>query len=105
MFSLFGFDILCELCSVLVGIDVGVYMLCFVDMYDIGDMLVYSCWFMFVMDMEQLMIIYEMLQVLLVDVYLFGGMVGLIDEVGCGFVGVGLYMLCWCQWLFDVFDV
>lgn len=104
MFSLFGPDTLRELRSALAGIDAGVHTLRFVDMHDIGDMLVHSRWSTPVMDMEQITITYETPQALLADVHLLGGMAGLTDEAGRSLAGPGLHTPRWRQRLFDALD-
>ena len=104
MFSLFGPDTLRELRSALAGIDAGVHTLRFVDMHDIGDMLVHSRWSTPVMDMEQITITYETPQALLADVHLLGGMAGLMDESGRQLAGAGLHTPRWRQRLFDALD-
>lgn len=104
MFSLFGPDTLRELRSALAGIDGGVHTLRFVDMHDIGDMLVHSRWSTPVMDMEQITITYETPQALLADVHLLGGMAGLTDDAGRSLAGAGLHTPRWRQRLFDALD-
>ena len=104
MFSLFGPDTLRELRNALAGIDAGVHTLRFVDMHDIGDMLVHSHWSTPVMDMEQLTITYETPQALLADVHLLGGMAGLTDEEGRSLASTGLHTPRWRQRLFDALD-
>jgi malonyl-CoA O-methyltransferase len=104
MFSLFGPDTLRELRSALAGIDAGVHTLRFVDMHDIGDMLVEGRWSTPVMDMEQITITYETPQALLADVHLLGGMAGLVDAEGRALAGLGLHTPRWRQDLFDALD-
>jgi malonyl-CoA O-methyltransferase len=73
MFSLFGPDTLRELRQALAGVDGRPHTLRFVDMHDIGDMLVHGGWSTPVMDMETLTITYERAETLLQDVHLMGG--------------------------------
>ncbi|WP_428852218.1 methyltransferase domain-containing protein [Imbroritus primus] len=73
MFSLFGPDTLRELRQALAGVDGRPHTLRFVDMHDIGDMLVHGGWSTPVMDMETLTVTYERPDTLLRDVHLMGG--------------------------------
>ncbi len=74
MFSLFGPDTLKELRAAFAEVDLDAHTLRFVDMHDIGDMLVHSGWSTPVMDMETLTITYETPEKLLREVQAFGGM-------------------------------
>lgn len=73
MFSLFGPDTLRELRQALAGVDQHPHTLRFVDMHDIGDMLVHSGWSTPVMDMETITVTYERVDTLLREVHLLGG--------------------------------
>nr|WP_224081303.1 methyltransferase domain-containing protein [Cupriavidus laharis] len=74
MFSLFGPDTLGELRAAFAEVDAVSHTLRFVDMHDIGDMLVHSGWSTPVMDMETLTVTYESPQTLLREVQAFGGL-------------------------------
>ncbi|AOY98557.1 amidophosphoribosyltransferase [Cupriavidus sp. USMAHM13] len=74
LFSLFGPDTLKELREAFAEVDGDVHTLRFVDMHDIGDMLVHSGWSTPVMDMETLTITYENPQTLLREVHAMGGL-------------------------------
>jgi len=72
MFSLFGPDTLKELRAAFAQVDLDAHTLRFVDMHDIGDMLVHSGWSTPVMDMETLTVTYESPETLLREVQAFG---------------------------------
>ncbi len=74
MFSLFGPDTLKELREAFADVDLDAHTLRFVDMHDIGDMLVHGGWSTPVMDMETLTITYESPETLLREVQAFGGL-------------------------------
>ena len=74
LFSLFGPDTLRELRDAFAEVDAEPHTLRFVDMHDIGDMLVHSGWSTPVMDMETLTVTYETPERLLRDVHAFGGL-------------------------------
>nr|WP_238486818.1 methyltransferase domain-containing protein [Cupriavidus pauculus] len=74
MFSLFGPDTLKELRAAFAQVDLDAHTLRFVDMHDIGDMLVHSGWSTPVMDMETLTVTYESAETLLREVQAFGGL-------------------------------
>nr|WP_211947059.1 methyltransferase domain-containing protein [Cupriavidus yeoncheonensis] len=74
MFSLFGPDTLRELRAAFAEVDSAPHTLRFVDMHDIGDMLVHSGWSTPVMDMETLTVTYESPETLLREVQAFGGL-------------------------------
>lgn len=74
LFSLFGPDTLKELRAAFADVDADAHTLRFVDMHDIGDMLVHSGWSTPVMDMETLTITYESPDTLLREVQSFGGL-------------------------------
>lgn len=73
LFSLFGPDTLRELRAAAAEVDDEPHTLRFVDMHDIGDMLVHGGWSTPVMDMETLTVTYETPQKLLKEVHAFGG--------------------------------
>lgn len=73
LFSLFGPDTLREVRTAFGDVDLDAHTLRFVDMHDIGDMLVHSGWSTPVMDMETLTITYESPETLLREVQAFGG--------------------------------
>ena len=73
LFSLFGPDTLKELRAAFANVDIDAHTLRFVDMHDIGDMLVHSGWSTPVMDMETLTVTYESPETLLAEVQAFGG--------------------------------
>ncbi len=68
MFSLFGPDTLRELRAAFEEVDTATHTLRFVDMHDIGDMLVHSGWSTPVMDMETVTVTYESPETLLREV-------------------------------------
>ncbi|GAB7544372.1 methyltransferase domain-containing protein [Cupriavidus sp. CuC1] len=74
LFSLFGPDTLAQLRAAFAEVDGDTHTLRFVDMHDIGDMLVHSGWSTPVMDMETLTITYESPRTLLREVQAFGGL-------------------------------
>lgn len=74
LFSLFGPDTLAELRAAFAEVDGDTHSLRFVDMHDIGDMLVHSGWSTPVMDMETLTVTYESPRTLLREVQAFGGL-------------------------------
>ncbi|TWG83815.1 malonyl-CoA O-methyltransferase [Cupriavidus gilardii J11] len=74
LFSLFGPDTLKELRSAFADVDAQDHTLRFVDMHDIGDMLVNSGWSTPVMDMETLTVTYETPERLLEEVHTLGGL-------------------------------
>lgn len=74
LFSLFGPDTLAELRDAFAHVDSGTHSLRFVDMHDIGDMLVHSGWSTPVMDMETITVTYESPLTLLREVQAFGGL-------------------------------
>ncbi len=74
LFSLFGPDTLKELRAAFAEVDDAPHTLRFVDMHDIGDMLVHSGWSTPVMDMETLTVTYESPATLLREVQAFGGL-------------------------------
>lgn len=74
LFTLFGPDTLRELREALAGVDSDAHTLRFVDMHDIGDMLVNSGWSTPVMDMETITVTYETPERLLREVHAFGGL-------------------------------
>ncbi|KWR90103.1 amidophosphoribosyltransferase [Cupriavidus sp. IDO] len=74
LFSLFGPDTLKELRAAFAEVDNAPHTLRFVDMHDIGDMLVHSGWSTPVMDMETLTVTYESPETLLREVQAFGGL-------------------------------
>ncbi|WER46338.1 methyltransferase domain-containing protein [Cupriavidus sp. WKF15] len=74
MFSLFGPDTLREVRAAFAEVDNAMHTLRFVDMHDIGDMLVHSGWSTPVMDMETLTVTYESPEKLLSEVQAFGGL-------------------------------
>ncbi|WP_425332991.1 methyltransferase domain-containing protein [Cupriavidus pinatubonensis] len=74
MFSLFGPDTLRELRTAFEEVDTATHTLRFVDMHDIGDMLVHGGWSTPVMDMETLTVTYESPETLLREVQAFGGL-------------------------------
>lgn len=92
MFLMFGFDFLKELWMVFV--DGYVYIQCFIDMYDFGDMLVGCGFFDFVMDMEVIILIYDDFDVMFVELWVVG--FGCVMMVWCyGLIGWGLLMVVW----------
>ena len=76
LFSLFGPDTLGELRAAFAEVDDAPHTLRFVDMHDIGDMLVHGGWSTPVMDMETLTVTYESPATLLHEVQAFGGLRG-----------------------------
>lgn len=74
LFSLFGPDTLREVRDAFAEVDLDAHTLRFVDMHDIGDMLVHGGWSTPVMDMETLTVTYETPEALLREVRAFGGM-------------------------------
>jgi len=91
LFSLFGPDTLVELRDAFTEVDNAPHTLRFVDMHDIGDMLVHGGWSTPVMDMETLTVTYESPETLLREVQAFGGFRGPVSVVGAGLRGRSWY--------------
>lgn len=91
LFSLFGPDTLKELRAAFAEVDDAPHTLRFVDMHDIGDMLVHSGWSTPVMDMESLTVTYESPATLLREVQAFGGLRGPEGALPQGLRGRGWY--------------
>ncbi|XYJ86243.1 Ubiquinone/menaquinone biosynthesis C-methylase UbiE/MenG [Cupriavidus necator] len=91
LFSLFGPDTLKELRAAFAEVDQAPHTLRFVDMHDIGDMLVHSGWSTPVMDMETLTVTYESPATLLREVQAFGGLRGPVGSLPQGLRGRGWY--------------
>ena len=73
MFSCFGPDTLIELREAFAEIDDYAHVLSFVDMHDVGDMLVKAAYATPVMDMEKITLSYQNVDRLLMDVQALGG--------------------------------
>ena len=73
MFSCFGPDTLREVRQAFAPIDAQPHTLSFIDMHDLGDMLVAAGFPAPVMDMETITVTYETPQALLADARAFGG--------------------------------
>lgn len=73
MFSCFGPDTFKEIRSAFAQIDAAAHTLNFVDMHDLGDMLVNTGFSTPVMDMETITVTYESTEKLLADVRAWGG--------------------------------
>ncbi len=73
LFSMFGPDTLKEVRQALASVDTDPHTLRFVDMHDVGDMLVHGGWSTPVMDMETHTITYERADTLLHDLRMMGG--------------------------------
>ncbi len=73
MFSCFGPDTFKEMRTVFAQADDAAHTLNFVDMHDLGDMLVNAGFSTPVMDMETIMVTYESIDKLLSDVRAWGG--------------------------------
>lgn len=73
MFSCFGPDSFKELRAAFAGVDNATHALSFVDMHDLGDMLVNAGFSTPVMDMETITVTYDSIDKLMADVRAWGG--------------------------------
>lgn len=73
MFSCFGPDTCTQLRTAFAGVDAAPHVLPFVDMHDLGDMLVDAGFSTPVMDMEKITVTYTTVEKLMADVRALGG--------------------------------